>query len=61
MTTEQKYALIEAPVTLDGKPAKISGALKQVATVAALPDGLAIEFSWQAVARIVASGGNFKS
>ena len=62
ITTEQKYELISARVTLDGKPAKISGARMQFATVATLDaSGAAVEFSWQAVARIVAAGGKFKS
>lgn len=62
ITTEQKYNLIEARVTLDGKPAKVSGARKQFATVATLDtDGPAIEFAWPTVARVVAAGGAFKS
>jgi hypothetical protein len=62
ITTEQKYELIAARVTLDGKPAKISGTRQQFATVATIdPNGPAVEFSWPAVARIVATGGKFKA
>lgn len=61
-TTERKYELIEARVTLDGKPAKISGARQQFAVVATLnPDGPAVEFAWTTVARVVANGGQFHS
>lgn len=62
VTTEQKYELIAAHVTLDGKPAKISGARQQFATVATLnASGAAVEFAWTTVARIVVAGGKFKS
>lgn len=62
ITTEQKYDLINVRVTLNGKPAKISGARMQFATVATLDSsGTAVEFSWPAVARIVAAGGKFKA
>jgi hypothetical protein len=61
VTIDQRYDLIAAVVTLDGKPAKISGALQPFATVALLPSGTATEFAWITVARIVANGGAFKS
>lgn len=62
ITTEQKYDLIDQRVTLDGKPAKISGARQEFATVATIAtDGPAVQFSWEAVSRVVAAGGAFKS
>lgn len=59
--------LMRAEVTLDGKPAHISGRLLPYAVVWQVPpDGdLAqskdVQFSWAAVARVVAGGGAFKS
>lgn len=62
ITTEQKYELIASRVTLNGKPAKVSGARLQFATVATLnSDGAAVEFAWPTVARIIAAGGKFKA
>jgi hypothetical protein len=62
VTTEQKYELIAQHVTLNGKPAKISGARQQFAMVATLnSEGAAVEFAWTTVARIVAAGGKFKA
>jgi hypothetical protein len=61
LTLTQKYDLIAAVVTLDGKPAKVSGALQPFATVAQLPSGNAVEFAWSTVARIVAKDGSFRS
>lgn len=58
---EARRALCEAKVTLNGKRAKIMGARKQFATVAQFDTGLSAEWSWEAVARIVANGGNFKA
>jgi hypothetical protein len=48
-------------VTLDGRPAKISGARRDFATVTALPDGPGYEWPWPTVARIVARGASFSS
>lgn len=62
ITTEQKYELAEARVTLDGKPATIRGVRNQFATVATVAvDGPAVEFAWTTVARVVANGGAFRS
>lgn len=49
------------PVTLNGKPAVISGYRNPFAAVIQLSTGLSAEFSWEAVERIVAKGGEFKS
>jgi hypothetical protein len=62
MTTSAKYDLCWTPdVTLDGKPAKISGARLPFARVTALPDGPGYEWAWETVARVVAAGAAFKS
>lgn len=66
MTTDQKYALIdrahELKITLDGKPATLAGAKQPFAGVAALDGSTGwVQFSWDAVARILNSGGQFKS
>lgn len=59
---EQRRALCEAKVTLDGKPAKIIGARERYATVHIIPDGYGWHWSWPAVAHIVANrGGAFRS
>lgn len=47
--------------TLNGEPAKITGRLNSRATVASLTTATSVEFSWAAVARIMADGGNFKA
>jgi hypothetical protein len=48
-------------VTLDGKPAVISGYKMPFATVTQLSTGLSAEWSWEAVERIVTKGGDFQS
>ena len=48
-------------VFLDGKPAGIYGRLNQFATVAELDGPLAVEFSWQAVKRIVDNDQKFST
>ena len=47
--------------TLDGRPARVLGRLQRFATVATIPGGAAVEFSWAAVGRIMGKGGGFKS
>lgn len=49
------------PVTLNGRPAIIRGAFQAFATVEQEREGLGCEFSWQAVANVMAKGGAFKS
>jgi hypothetical protein len=57
-----RRALCAATVTLDGKPAKISGARAESAYVTALPGGPAVEYAWPTVARVVAENdGRFTS
>jgi hypothetical protein len=48
-------------VFLDGKPAGIYGRLNRFATVAEIDGPLAVEFSWQAVKRIVDNDQKFST
>jgi hypothetical protein len=57
----QRAALCHEDVTLNGQPATIAGCRNPYATVAQLPSGLALEWSWETVARIVAAGGDFRA
>ena len=71
MDYETKLGYCSAAVTLNNRPAVICGARNEFATVACLPDmsrkplqlprkpDLREEFSWEAIARIVANGGHF--
>lgn len=54
-------SFVGVPCTLDGKPAEIMGRRNDFATVAQIPQGVAVEFSWQAVARIMQGSKEFKS
>lgn len=60
-TLEQRRALCEARVTLNGADARISGSRHEFATVRDTRTGLGCEWSWETVARIVASHSNFTS
>lgn len=54
--------LVEAEgVTLDGRPAKVSGVYNDSATVWSLDGTVSVPFSWDAVKRIVVDGGKFTS
>ncbi len=48
-------------ITLDGKPAKITGRLNDFATVSELNGPVRVEFAWPTVRRIVARDGKFRS
>jgi len=56
----KRRELCQAEVTLDGKRASIRGVRLKFATVAAYGSGVSGEWSWVAVERIVAAGGNFR-
>lgn len=60
-TAEYRRELCNMPCTMNGKPAQVSGALLRFAVVSERDSGLACEFSWQAVERVLANGGAFKS
>lgn len=57
----RRINLVAAKVTLNGVRAKIGGIRNQFATVTQFKTGLSAEWSWEAVERIVAKGGDFKS
>ncbi len=59
--SEDRFALCAEKITLNGRPAKISGAGRPFARVTDSQTGLSAEWSWRAVARIVAKGGQFRS
>jgi hypothetical protein len=58
LTREERLALC-GRATLDGRPAIVSGASRPFAIVTDRATGLSAEWSWQAVARIMARGGTF--
>lgn len=64
-SSEQILANLHRPLCvecmLDGRPAIICGACNPFATVAQYPAGLAVDFAWQTVAHVLASGGSFTS
>jgi hypothetical protein len=60
-TLDERMALCEAKVTLNGKPAWISGARLRFAAVTDRKTGLSAEWAWPTVARIVARDGAFES
>jgi len=45
---------------LDGELAAISGVHNDFATVWTMSDTAGVQFSWEAVARVLRAGGNFK-
>ena len=53
--------LVNARVTLNGRPARISGTKLDFARVTDRETGLGCEWAWETVARIVAKGGAFQS
>jgi hypothetical protein len=52
--------MIATKVTLNGKPAVIMGRLSSFATVASLDGTNRVEYSWDAVERIIKNGGKFE-
>ena len=62
VTYEQRKEIMAQPVTLNGKPATVSGGMTKFAVIRQLGGGLSFEWSWSAVARIVKNkGGEFKA
>ena len=56
-----RHALVLATVTLNGNRARISGIRNDYATVTDSATGMAVEFAWPTVERVVAKGGAFQS
>lgn len=62
ISEDQRRALCETTVTLDGEPARISGWANPFAAVSRRDGkGGSVEFAWPTAARIVESGGAFQS
>lgn len=62
MTLDEKQALCEAEVTLNGDRARVSGAQLRFARVTQLESGLGAEWAWETVAHIVNNKeGRFRS
>lgn len=63
-TVERRRSMVESAgvkPTLNGHRASVGGYRLPFAHVADLETGLECEFSWEAVARVMARGGAFKS
>jgi hypothetical protein len=64
MTDAEKARLVATPVTLNGYPAAITGRGMPWARITTLASAgkhhIGADWSWPAVARIVADGGAFK-
>jgi|DEB0MinimDraft_4_1074332.scaffolds.fasta_scaffold190919_1 hypothetical protein len=58
---DERYDLVNTPVTLNGQPAQIAGAKMDFPIVRNIETGEHYEYAWQTVAHVVANGGNFKS
>lgn len=61
MDEDEKYALTQVNVTLNGRPARISGYKHEFARVYDIETLATFEWSWDAVERIVENGGHFKT
>jgi Zn finger protein HypA/HybF involved in hydrogenase expression len=61
ISEDRRRELCSATVTLNGRPAKISGVKNNFATVTDLASGMSAEWSWQAVDHVVSGGGRFTS
>lgn len=60
ISTEEKEEWIGALVTLNGKPARIVGRKITYPKIAEIDGPLSVEFSWQAIKRIMtAKNGEF--
>jgi hypothetical protein len=61
VTLDERRELVRNEVTLNGKRAIVCGVSNDFATVAQIPQGESYAYSWHAVKRVIANGGNFKS
>lgn len=61
VSEKEKRDLVAAKVTLNGRPAVISGIKEKFAKVRQIPSGDSAEFAWHTVRHIVGKGGKFKS
>ena len=58
---DERRALLTSPITLNGERATLSGIENPFATVTQRGSGMSCKWDWSTVARVVASGGGFKS
>lgn len=61
MTREERQQLCEARVTLNGRPAYVSGTQRDFARVTDRGTGLSCEWAWETAALVISRGGKFKS
>jgi hypothetical protein len=58
----EKRELCQQSVTLDGKPAMVTGVQNRFAQVSQFPDGKSVEFAWETVRKVIAENhGAFQS
>ena len=57
----RRLELTQATVTLNGEPAYVMGINRPFAIVTQQKSHLSAEWSWEAVERVIANGGHFKS
>lgn len=60
-TRDERQAMCGMAVTLNGKPAKVSGVNLDFARVTDKATGLSCEWAWPTVRRIIERGGKFQS
>jgi hypothetical protein len=58
---EERHRICGLSVTLDGEPARLVGAKKDVATVITCDGARHAEWSWRSAALIVENGGDFRT
>jgi len=58
---DKRMEFCMAKVTLNGVRARVSGIQNSFATVTQFDTGLSAEWSWEAVERVIAKGGEFRS
>jgi hypothetical protein len=62
ITHEQKVMLCtRSDITLNGRPARISGPRERFATIIDRGTGLGAQWAWETVARVCAADGAFRS
>jgi hypothetical protein len=59
--TDAGRAFVGSDCTLDGQRAIVIGRALDFGTIATLPDGPRYEYAWLTIARVMESGGAFKS
>jgi len=60
-TLAARRAFCAAPCSLNGYPARVTGAQEAFATITDLASGLGAQWSWFAVERVLSGDGAFRS